>query len=66
VPERLQHACTPEILAADVLHWLRDQAAAGALESAFLAIHDELAHDASARAAEAILELAGTGQRAHD
>jgi len=66
VPERLQDACTPEILAADVLHWLRDQAAAGALESAFLAIHDELAHDASARAAEAILELAGTGQRAHD
>ena len=58
VPELLQDACTPERLHAALLHWFRDPAAADALQPRFLALHQALRCDASARAAEAVLEVA--------
>jgi len=57
VPELMQHECTPEALAAAVLAWWRDPAAAAALQPRFLALHEQLRCDASARAADAIAGL---------
>ena len=57
VPELMQDECTPEKLAAAVLHWLRDPAAVAALQPRFRALHAQLRCDASARAADAIAEL---------
>ncbi|WP_394540731.1 lipid-A-disaccharide synthase [Lysobacter enzymogenes] len=59
VPELMQHDCTPENLAGAVLRWLRDPAAGAALLPKFQRIHLELKRDASARAADAIVELIG-------
>ncbi|GAA5076662.1 lipid-A-disaccharide synthase [Lysobacter panacisoli] len=57
VPELMQHACTPENLAAEVTRWMHDPAAAAALQPRFLELHRELRRDASARAADAVAEL---------
>ncbi|QWF18756.1 lipid-A-disaccharide synthase [Lysobacter capsici] len=59
VPELMQHDCTPENLAGACLRWLRDPAASAALLPKFQRIHLELKRDASARAADAIIELIG-------
>ncbi|MGH8081390.1 MAG: lipid-A-disaccharide synthase [Lysobacter sp.] len=59
VPELMQDDCTPENLASAVLRWLRDTAATAALQPKFQRIHLELKRDASARAADAIVELLG-------
>jgi lipid-A-disaccharide synthase len=59
VPELMQGDCTPEDLAAAVMRWLRDPEACATIEPRFLAIHDKLRRDASARAADAIGELLG-------
>ncbi len=58
VPELLQDDCTADNLAAAVLRWLEDPAAAAALLPRFTAIHQELRRDASARAAEAVVDIA--------
>ncbi|HEU4774856.1 MAG TPA: lipid-A-disaccharide synthase [Lysobacter sp.] len=57
VPELMQHECTPEKLAAATLRWLHDEAASTALQPCFLALHRQLRRDASAQAAQAIVEL---------
>ena len=57
IPELLQDACTPGALHAALLHWFRDAGAVAALQPRFLAIHEELRRDASARAADAIAGL---------
>lgn len=57
VPELMQHDCTPERLADAVLRWLRDPDAVAALQPRFLELHCELRRDASARAADAVVEL---------
>ena len=57
VPELLQHDCTAGQLHAALLHWFRDDDAVAALLPEFLAIHQSLRRDASARAAEAIASL---------
>lgn len=59
VPELLQDDCTPERLAAAVLQWFESPEAAAALRPRFRAIHEALRQDASARAADAVIELAG-------
>ena len=57
VPELLQHHCTPSNLHAALLHWFRDADAVGALLPRFLAIHQTLRRNASARAADAVAGL---------
>ncbi len=57
VPELLQDDCTADGLHTALLHWFRDAAAAAALQPEFLAIHETLRRDASARAADAIAPL---------
>lgn len=61
VPEYLQDAVTPEALAAAVEGWLDDPAACTALTGDFEAMHRLLARGADAEAAQAVLELAGSG-----
>ncbi|RZA12325.1 MAG: lipid-A-disaccharide synthase, partial [Lysobacteraceae bacterium] len=56
VPELLQDQCTPANLHDALLHWFRDADAVAALRPRFLAIHESLRQDASARAADAIVE----------
>jgi lipid-A-disaccharide synthase len=56
VPELLQDDCTPPKLAAAVLAWFREPEAVAALRPRFRAIHETLRRNASARAAEAVLE----------
>lgn len=56
-PELMQDDCTPEKLAAAVLHWLRHPEAIAALQPKYLQLHHALRQDASARAAEAVAEL---------
>ena len=62
VPELLQDDCTPEQLAAAVLHWFEQPEAAAALRPRFRAIHESLRRDASARSADAIVELLGVAR----
>ena len=57
VPELLQDDCTSANLHGALLHWFRDAGAVAALQPEFLAIHQTLRRDASARAAEAIAAL---------
>jgi lipid-A-disaccharide synthase len=57
VPELMQDDCTPQRLAAAVLSWFRDPAAVAALDPRFMNLHRELRQDASARAADAIVEV---------
>ncbi|WP_242104395.1 lipid-A-disaccharide synthase [Lysobacter sp. M2-1] len=57
VPELLQDDCTPDRLAAAVLHWFEQPEAVAALRPRFRAIHEALRRNASERAAEAVTEL---------
>ena len=57
VPELLQDDCTADNLHAALLRWFRDAGAAASLQPEFLAIHQALRRDASARAAEAVAGL---------
>ncbi len=57
VPELMQENCTADKLAAAVAPFLRDPAAGAALEPKFRELHLQLRQNASARAADAIVEL---------
>lgn len=59
VPERIQHAATPERLLADLCGWLDDPVRVRAFSKRAAAIHCELAAGAAAAAADRIIELAG-------
>ncbi|XQA61542.1 lipid-A-disaccharide synthase [Xanthomonas sacchari] len=59
-PELMQDACTPDALAAALLHWLRNPQAVAALQPEYERLHLMLRQDASARAADAVLELLGS------
>ncbi len=63
-PELMQYDCTPEKLAAALMHWFRHPEAVAALQPQYLHIHGELRRDASARAAEAVAGLLGRPQAA--
>ncbi len=65
-PELMQDDCTPDKLAAAVLHWFRSPRDAAALQPRYLQLHEQLRQDASARAADAVVELlaSSTSQRA--
>jgi lipid-A-disaccharide synthase len=63
VPELMQHDCTPDRLAAALLRWFQEPAAAATLVPRFRSLHQELRRDASAQAADAVAELLGTGNR---
>lgn len=58
VPELMQYDCTPENLAAAISSWLRNPTSMAALPPRFRELHQMLRRDASARAAEAVAELA--------
>ena len=58
VPELFQEQATGPALGAALLDWLEHPARIQAVEERFLAIHQDLRRDASARAAEAVLRLA--------
>ena len=60
VPELLQDDCTPANLHAALRHWFRDADAVAALQPTFLAMHQSLRRDASARAADAVAGLLAT------
>lgn len=60
VPELLQDACTASNLNAALLNWFRGADAVAALQPKFLAIHQSLRRDASARAADAVADLLAT------
>lgn len=62
VPELMQADCTPEKLAAALAHWFDDPEAVAGLQARYLAIHETLRRDASARAAEAVLALVANKQ----
>lgn len=57
VPERLQEACVPEILAQDVSGYLESDN--GALMAEFTRLHDIIRCDADKSSAEAVLRLIG-------
>jgi lipid-A-disaccharide synthase len=58
VPELLQERCTAQDLAAAVLQWFDSPEAVAALRPRFRAIHQALRQDASAQAADAVLDVA--------
>jgi lipid-A-disaccharide synthase len=58
-PELIQDDCTPDKLAAAVLHWFGSPAEVAALQPKYLALHEQLRRDASASAAEAVASLPG-------
>ena len=60
VPELLQDDCTSINLHAGLLRWFRDADAVAALQPRFLAIHETLRRNASARAAHAVAGLLAT------
>ena len=65
-PELMQDDCTPEKLAAALLHWFQHPEAVAALQPKYLQLHHALRQDASARAADAVAELLvepGSGRR---
>lgn len=57
VPELMQHDCTAQNIARDVLQWFEQPARIAALVPRFDAIHRNLRRDASARAADAVVDL---------
>ena len=61
-PELMQDDCTPDRLAAAVLHWFRAPEAVAALQPRYLELHLQLRQDASARAAEAVATLPGRAE----
>ncbi|WP_244671837.1 lipid-A-disaccharide synthase [Pseudoxanthomonas spadix] len=62
-PELMQEDCTPQALAAAVLHWLRTPEAVAALQPRYQQLHALLRQDASARAAEAVDQLLAAAPR---
>ena len=65
-PELMQEDCTPDKLAAALLHWFQYPEAVAALQPKYLQLHHALRQDASARAADAVAELLlepGSGRR---
>ncbi len=60
-PELIQHECNPEQLGEAVLALLDDPAHRAAIAERYSRIHRELRHDASRRAAEAVLGLVRPG-----
>ena len=66
VPELLQDAMTPDVLAAAVQHWLDNPDAVVALKAEFTRVHEQLRQGASERAAAAVAALveAPPGNRA--
>ena len=54
VPERIQDAATPEVLASDTLAWLDDAPRRLELHETFRTMHMSLRQDASSRIAEAV------------
>ena len=63
-PELMQDDCTPDRLAAAVLHWFGSADAVAALQPRYLELHRQLRRDASASAADAIAGLPGLGSAA--
>jgi lipid-A-disaccharide synthase len=59
VPERIQDACTPGRLAADVRAGLDDAAGAERLHARFSALHHELRRDTARAATDAIAQVIG-------
>lgn len=59
VPELLQEEVNPQRIAAELSRFLDDPAAAAALGDRFARIHADIRRDASARAADAVLRVAG-------
>lgn len=59
IPELLQHDCMPDKLAAACLRWFGRPDAVDALLPRFESLHRQLRRDASARAADAVLDIAG-------
>lgn len=57
VGEYFQEQIDPELLGAELLMWLSDAGRRGELEQEFLRLHVDLKRDASARAAQAIMNL---------
>ncbi len=57
VSEYFQEQIVPESIGAELLMWLDDTERRAGLEQEFLSIHVDLKRDASARAAQAIMEL---------
>ncbi len=57
VPELMQHDCTPENLAAALMHWFELPDARAALLPRYLHIHQKLRQNASSSAADAVAEL---------
>lgn len=57
IPELLQHDCSPEKLAAACLRWFGQPDKVDAMLPRFVEIHTQLRCDASARAADAVIEL---------
>ena len=63
VPELFQEAANGPALGAALLDWFRHPDRVAAVADRFLAIHQDLRRDASARAAEAVLRLAAGSRR---
>lgn len=57
VPELMQHDCRPAAIAAALLPWLQAADAGKALLPAYRAIHQQLRGDASAKAADAVIDV---------
>ncbi len=57
IPELLQHDCIPEKLAAACLRWFGQPEMTAALLPRFVDLHTQLRRNASARAADAVIEL---------
>jgi lipid-A-disaccharide synthase len=57
VPELIQNAVTPDNIAQTVLDYLQHPEKVQAIENKFVAIHKELLHGSSDKAAEAVLQL---------
>lgn len=56
-PELIQEDCTPEALAAAAMRWFAHPERVAALQAEYHTLHRQLRQDASARAAEAVLDL---------
>ncbi|MBI2970671.1 MAG: lipid-A-disaccharide synthase [Gammaproteobacteria bacterium] len=57
VPERLQGACRPELLGRDLLRWLERPDDSESVRARFTEIHKTLRKNATAAAAESVLQL---------
>ncbi|MDP1697120.1 MAG: lipid-A-disaccharide synthase [Xanthomonadaceae bacterium] len=57
VPELMQHDCRPAAITAALLPWLQAPGASTALLPAYRAIHQQLRGNASAKAADAVIDM---------